>query len=62
MFDWLHRHRNRRFGGREFVLDVKLRTRQMRAARWRMADIVAFTFAAACFLRTQPAESGRQAA
>jgi cell division septal protein FtsQ len=39
MFDWLHRNRNRRFGGREFVLDVKLRTRQMRVARWRAAGL-----------------------
>jgi len=39
MFAWLHRNRNRRFGGREFVLDVKLRTRQMRVARWRAAGM-----------------------
>jgi len=37
MFRWLHPNRNRRFGERQFVLDVKLRTRQMRVARWRAA-------------------------
>lgn len=37
MFRWLHPHRNRRFGERQFVLDVKMRTRQMRVARWRAA-------------------------
>ena len=37
MFRWLHRNRNRRFTERQFVLDVKLRTRQMRVARWRAA-------------------------
>jgi cell division septal protein FtsQ len=37
MFRWLHPNRNRRFGERQFVLDVKLRTRQMRVARWRSA-------------------------
>jgi cell division septal protein FtsQ len=37
MFRWLHPHRNRRFGERQFVLDVKIRTRQMRVARWRAA-------------------------
>ena len=39
MLAWLHRNRNRRFGEREFVLDVKLRTRQMRVARWRAAGV-----------------------
>ena len=37
MFRWLHRNRNRRFGERQFALDVKLRTRQMRVARWQKA-------------------------
>ena len=37
MFRWLHPHRNRRFGECQFVLDVKMRTRQMRVARWRAA-------------------------
>jgi cell division septal protein FtsQ len=37
MFHWLHPNRNRRYREREFVLDVKLRTRQMRVARWRAA-------------------------
>jgi cell division septal protein FtsQ len=37
MFRWLHPNRNRRYREREFVLDVKLRTRQMRVARWRAA-------------------------
>lgn len=37
MFRWLHPNRNRRYREREFVLDVKLRTRQMRLARWRTA-------------------------
>jgi cell division septal protein FtsQ len=35
MFRWLHPNRNRRYRERQFVLDVKLRTRQMRVARWR---------------------------
>jgi cell division septal protein FtsQ len=36
MFDWMRgRRRNRRFGEREHVLDVKLRTSQTRAARAR---------------------------
>jgi len=39
MFRWLHPNRNRRFGERQFVLDVKLRTRQMRVARWRAAGM-----------------------
>jgi len=39
MFRWLHPHRNRRYREREFVLDVKLRTRQMRVARWRAAGV-----------------------
>ncbi|MGA2542627.1 MAG: FtsQ-type POTRA domain-containing protein [Verrucomicrobiota bacterium] len=39
MFGWLHRNRNRRSGERQFVLDVKLRTRQMRVARWRAAGV-----------------------
>jgi cell division septal protein FtsQ len=37
MFRWLHSNRNRRFRERQFVLDVKLRTRRMRVARWRAA-------------------------
>ena len=39
MFGWFQRNRNRRFAEREFVLDVKLRTRQMRVARWRAAGM-----------------------
>jgi cell division septal protein FtsQ len=37
MFDWLKRKQNRRSGERAYMLDVKLRTRQMNAARWRAA-------------------------
>jgi len=39
MFRWLHPNRNRRFGERQFVLDVKMHTRQMRVARWRAAGM-----------------------
>ena len=39
IFRWFQRRRNRRFAEREFVLDVKLRTRQMRVARWRAAGM-----------------------
>jgi len=39
IFRWFQRRRNRRFTEREFVLDVKLRTRQMRVARWRAAGM-----------------------
>jgi cell division septal protein FtsQ len=39
MFRWLHPNRNRRYREREFVLDVKMRTRQMRVARWRATGV-----------------------
>ena len=39
MFDWLKRKQNRRSGERAYMLDVKLRTRQMNAARWRAAGL-----------------------
>jgi cell division septal protein FtsQ len=39
MFRWLTQKRNRRFVERAYMLDVKLRTRQMRAARWRAAGV-----------------------
>jgi cell division septal protein FtsQ len=41
MFDWLKgRRRNRRFGEREHLLDVKLRTSQTRAARLRVLAVL----------------------
>jgi cell division protein FtsQ len=56
MFRWLHPNRNRRYREREFVLDVKLRTRQMRAARWRatgkgLAGLAALALFALLFWR-----------
>ena len=40
MFDWIHgRRRNRRMAEREFILDVKLRTNQARAARARVLAV-----------------------
>jgi cell division septal protein FtsQ len=56
MFPFLHRNRNRRFTERQFVLDVKLRTRQMRAARWRatgtgLAGLLALALFALLFWR-----------
>jgi cell division septal protein FtsQ len=39
MFHWLIRKKNRRSGERAYMLDVKLRTRQMRVARWRTAGM-----------------------
>jgi cell division septal protein FtsQ len=40
MFDWLRgKRRNRRFGEREHLLDVKLRTSQARAARLRVFGV-----------------------
>ncbi len=56
MFRWLHRNRNRRSGERQFVLDVKLRTRQMRLARWRkagtgLAGVMALAVCALLFWR-----------
>jgi cell division septal protein FtsQ len=39
MFRWLTQKRNRRFVERAYMLDVKLRTRQMRVARWRAAGL-----------------------
>jgi cell division septal protein FtsQ len=56
MFRWLHRNRNRRFGERQFALDVKLRTRQMRVARWQktgagLAGVMALALFALLFWR-----------
>lgn len=42
MFDWIRgKRRNRRFGEREHILDVKLRTSQARAARMRYLAVAA---------------------